>query len=280
MNDLLGYQDRVCVITGAASGIGLAATETLVALGARVYAIDRVRTPVDGLAGSSVANLARRGEIDDAFGRIPEEIDVFFGVAGVSGTRHDYASTLTINLAANVHIDQAHLRTRVVDGGSIVYVTSAGGMNWEKYQDEVTPLVEAQGWDAMIEAIAGLGPGDAPGTMAYPLSKRALNLYAARSAVEYAPRRVRVNTIMPCSTDTGMTGEFASMVGGIDNLVAHAGLAGRLAEPAEMALPLVFLGSAMSTFVSGVTLPVDLAGRAAQILGRASDHLDIPLVRR
>lgn len=278
MNDLLGYRDKVCVVTGAASGIGLAATQTLVALGAQVYAVDRVSTPVDGLAGSFVTNLARRGEIDDVFEHVPEHIDAFFGVAGVSGTRHDFASTLTINFAANVYIDQTYLHTRVVDAGSIAYVTSAGGVNWEKYAEETTPLVAARGWHGLLDAIAALGPGDAPGIMAYPLSKRALNLYAARTAVAYAPRLVRVNSVMPCSTDTGMTGEFASMVGGMDNLVAHAGFAGRLAEPAEMALPLVFLGSAMAAFVSGVTLPVDLAGRAAQLLGQAPDPLDIPLV--
>jgi NAD(P)-dependent dehydrogenase (short-subunit alcohol dehydrogenase family) len=51
MRDYFGYEEKVCVITGAASGIGKAATEMLVDLGAKVYALDRTEVTTPGIAG-------------------------------------------------------------------------------------------------------------------------------------------------------------------------------------------------------------------------------------
>lgn len=69
------------------------------------------------------------------------------------------------------------------------------------------------------------------------------------ASVDPAPTGARVNALIPASTDTGMAGDFAAMVGGTDNLVAHTGLARRSAEPREMALPLLFLKSGMAELV-------------------------------
>ena len=51
------YQNKVCVVTGAASGIGKALCEKLVALGAQVYALDRNKA--DGLKSSSVSGVMK-----------------------------------------------------------------------------------------------------------------------------------------------------------------------------------------------------------------------------
>jgi len=87
MCELMGYRDKVCVITGAASGMGKAATEMLVEMGAKVYALDVNAVTTPGIEKSVRVNLADKQSIDDAFKQLPDSIDRFFGVAGVSGVQ-------------------------------------------------------------------------------------------------------------------------------------------------------------------------------------------------
>lgn len=280
MVDFLGYQGKVCVVTGAASGIGKAAAEDLVALGAQVYALDYRAVDLAGVTAFIEVDLASKDQIDAAFAELPDAIDAFFGVAGVSGTQHTYLQTLVINLVANRYITETYLDERIVAGGAICYVTSAGGLNWQKYPEDSQPLLAAATWDDAIAAATAIGDPDASGVMAYPLSKRALNYYTAMVAPRFAAKNVRVNAVLPASTDTGMTDQFAAMVGGMDNLVSHTGLAQRLAVPQEMAQPAIFLNSPMAGFITGVCLSVDYGARAGQLLGSIKDTIDIPLTRR
>ena len=60
MKDYLGYKDKVCVVTGAASGMGRAAAEMLVDLGAKVYALDWVEAKVEGLAKYIHTDLSKK----------------------------------------------------------------------------------------------------------------------------------------------------------------------------------------------------------------------------
>lgn len=60
MRDYWGYQGKICVVTGASSGMGKATTEMLVDLGATVYAIARRDVQIDGLAGSIHADISDR----------------------------------------------------------------------------------------------------------------------------------------------------------------------------------------------------------------------------
>ena len=91
------YQNKVCVVTGAASGIGKALCEKLVALGAQVYALDRNKADIEGLSAFVETDLSDKGSIDAAFGVLPQVIDRFFGVAGLSGARTSYWLTFTVN---------------------------------------------------------------------------------------------------------------------------------------------------------------------------------------
>ena len=106
MKDYFGYEGKICVVTGASSGMGKAAANILVDLGAKVYAIARRKCEVDGLVSSIQADLSKKEEIDVAFRRIPEHIDCFFGVAGLSGSRSDYMTTFNVNYTANRYITE------------------------------------------------------------------------------------------------------------------------------------------------------------------------------
>jgi NAD(P)-dependent dehydrogenase (short-subunit alcohol dehydrogenase family) len=277
MKDYFGYAGKVCVITGAASGMGKAATEMLVDLGAEVYALDMNEVSTPGIKKYIKVNLGEKKSIDDAFKEIPDHVDKFFGVAGLSGVRTDYYLTVTVNFIANKYITEEYLDKRVVPGGAIAYITSTGGVNWEKYRWEYKKLMNADGWDAMTKELHKIAPADGFGPFAYVLSKRCMNAYAASKVVHFAKKNIRINVVLPASTNTGMKKEFEQLVGGADNLVKQTGLAARLAEPREMAEPLVFLNSDMASFLTGTRLLVDYGDETLKILKMKKDLQNMPV---
>lgn len=270
MTDYLGYSDKVCVVTGAASGMGRALAEILVDLGANVYALDRIESTVEGLSASIVANLGDKDSIDEAFSLLPQSIDRFFGVAGVSGVHTDFLDTVTINFIANKYIADTFLRDRVAADGSLTFVTSNGGLRWERdnIREETAPLIQGQGWDELRKIATDFEAelGGIAGSLGYILSKRMLNLWVAEAATQFAELgKIRVNALLPAMTISGMFDEFAQMKGGREAVDADLGPAGRLAESVDMARALTFLGSDLASYVSGAHLSVDF-GMNSQIL--------------
>ena len=111
--------------------------------------------------------------------------------------------------------------------------------------------------------------------MAYPLSKRALNYYMALKAIEFGDRGVRVNAVLPAATNTSMLGEFKKELGGLDELFKQTGVSPRLADPDEIAKPMLFLNSDMASYISGTCLTVDFGNDAMVKLGKKRDRLDM-----
>ena len=139
----------------------------------------------------------------------------------------------------------------------------------------LTKFTNARTWDEMIEALHAQAKEDTIGMMAYPLSKRAMNYYMAKLAIELGPQKIRVNALLPGSTDTGMKKEFEVEAGGMDALVAETGTAKRLAKPEEMAQPLVFLNSDMASFITGLPLIVDAGANAMVRLKMKTDRMNM-----
>ena len=266
MKDYFGYTDKVCVVTGASSGMGEATAKTLVDMGAKVYALDLNPCKVEGITQFIECNLANKEEIDEAFKKIPEHIDSFFGVAGLSGSKTDYKTTFNCNYTANMYITLNYLKTRMKKGCSIVYCTSTAGLEWKKFKKEQNKVVHAKTWEE-VEGLTRKLATSAPATFAYMYSKRCLSQFACEQAVEFAKIGIRINNVLPASTDTGMKQEFQDMIGGEEQLIAQTGLAGRLATPEEMAYPMVFLNSDMASFVSGLDMVVDYTDTCLKILG-------------
>ena len=256
MKDYFGYKDKICVVTGASSGMGEATVKMLVDLGAKVYAIDINECRVDWITKFIKCDLSKKEDIDKAFLDIPEHIDSFFGIAGLSGAKTDYRTTFDCNYTANMYITLNYLKNRMSNGGSIVYCTSTAGLEWKKFKKEQNKVVNCKTWEEVQIATKKLAD-NAPSTFAYMYSKRCLSHFACLQAAEFGKMGIRVNNVLPGSTNTGMKQEFQDMVGSEENLIAEAGLAGRLATSEEMAMPMVFLNSDMATFVSGLDMVVD-----------------------
>ena len=129
MKDYFGYAGQTCIVTGAASGMGRATCEMLIDLGAEVYALDvaEVTLPVKKFIK---CNLGDKASIDAAFQELPQEIDKFFGIAGVSGVVTDFKTTIMINFIGNKYITEEYLAKRVKSGGAIAFMASLGGRGW------------------------------------------------------------------------------------------------------------------------------------------------------
>lgn len=275
MKDYFGYKNKICVVTGAASGIGKATVELLIELNAEVYALDITKVELQGVKKFIKVDLSDKNSIDQAMEQIPSHIDSFFGVAGLSGAKTNYYKTFTVNYIANKYITEEYLKSRMSYGGTIAYVTSTGGLYWDKYESEFEKFTNAKTWNEMIDALHSQAKKDTLGLMAYPLSKRALNYYMAQQAIELGAKKIRVNALLPGSTDTGMKKEFEVEAGGIDALVAETGTAKRLATPEEMAKPLIFLNSDMATFITGLPLIVDAGTNAMVSLKLKKDRMNM-----
>ncbi|MDR0468446.1 MAG: SDR family NAD(P)-dependent oxidoreductase, partial [Peptococcaceae bacterium] len=195
MRDYLNYTGAVCVVTGASSGIGKATTESLVDLGADVYALDVQDCEVKGVKEFIPVDLGVKASIDQAFGILPEKIDKFFGIAGVFGIQHDFVTAFTINFIANKYITEEYVIPRLTEGeyGAIAYLSSVGGSRWAYHIDEFEDLVEAYDWEDMVDAVMAKPFEGKPGTAAYQLSKRALNYYMKLRAPGLAAKGNRMN---------------------------------------------------------------------------------------
>jgi NAD(P)-dependent dehydrogenase (short-subunit alcohol dehydrogenase family) len=279
MNNYLGYDGKVVVVTGASSGMGKATAEMLVNLNAKVYALDWNDCNVEGIEKFIHVDLSLQESIDNAMKELPNQIDCYFGIAGVSGSKHDFLTTVSIDFVANKYICEEYLMNRMKQGGAIAFMTSTGGNGWEKEENKQVflPSVEAKGWQATIDAIKETGLHNLPGTLGYPYSKLAMNYYTVYLQRTFASKGIRVNAVLPGSTSTGMKDEFTIMAGGEEALLSHCGYANRLAESKEMAGPIVFLNSSLASYASGVLMEVDFGNTAEERAGIRKNNQPISL---
>jgi len=277
MDNILGYSGKTCVVTGASSGIGKALCAKLTEQGANVYALDIQKASLAGLTAFYEVDLSSKEDIDKVFAELPKSIDKFFGVAGLSGSKTGYWTTFTVNFIANRYITETYLKERMPEGSAISYVTSTGGLMWEKWAFEYKKMFKTHTWDEMTDYMKKhFAPSDGPGAMAYTLSKRMMNYYTALASIELGKQGIRVNALLPGATISGMSDEFEKMAGGHDKLVAENGSAGRLATPEEQADPLLYLNSDLATFVSGLHLIADSGHNSETVLGYTKNQLNIP----
>jgi len=259
-----GFRDVAVVVTGAASGIGGALAERLVALGAQVHALDIAPVTAD-VANSTTCDLGDRASIDAAIAELPDEILMVFNCAGVpNGGRFNPLSVMAINWLGLRHLTEA-LVERIRANGSITHVASTAGRGWPNHVSELTELMAHEtfeagaGWVNDHPEVVGDG---------YSLSKEAVQWYTMWRGLQTLKRHgVRMNSVCPGVTNTQLAQDFRRGVG--DGVIDRATeIAGRLAEPAEMTPAMLFLADhAASSYINGINLNVDRGTGAAHATG-------------
>jgi NAD(P)-dependent dehydrogenase (short-subunit alcohol dehydrogenase family) len=231
--------ERVCVITGAAGGIGAATAERFAREGARVVGVDLRSHEVGELALQ--ADLTDEQAVAGMYTRIRREmgrIDVLFNNAGISPT--DDASVLETTLEAWERVQSANLRS--------VFLCCKHG---------IPHLLEGGGGSVINTASFVAVMGSATSQISYTASKGGVLALSRELGIEFARRGVRVNALCPGPVDTPLLRElYAKDPEQAARRLVHVPM-GRFARAEEIAGAVLFLAGDDSSYVNATEFVVD-----------------------
>jgi NAD(P)-dependent dehydrogenase (short-subunit alcohol dehydrogenase family) len=241
--------NKVAIITGASSGIGYATSRLFAREGAKVVVAARRQAELDALVGeieeSGGNAVALAGDVKDAkFANALVEmaigcfggLDIAFNNAGTMG---EMGPTPDVSLSGWKDTIETNLTSAFLGA---------------KYQ---IPAMLGRGGGSLIftSSFVGYTVG-MPGTAAYAAAKAGVIGLVKALAVEFGPKAIRVNAILPGGTDTPMAQAFADTEDKQAFVRAMHALK-RIATPDEMAQSVLYLASDASTFTTGTALLVD-----------------------
>lgn len=228
-------EGKVALITGAASGLGLATAQRFTEEGAVVVGADL--TAAEGVHALDVRDEGAVSALVDAIVAEHGHLDVVVNYAGVAGggpvhtvDAADWDRVLDVNLKGTFLVNKHALRPMLEQqSGSIVNIASVEGL---------------QGTE---------------GGSSYNASKGAVVVLTKNMAIDYGRAGIRVNAICPGFIDTPM---FRAVMGSehiaqFRDEYRNDHMLGRFGRPEEIAAVALFLASDDASFVTGVALPVD-----------------------
>ena len=238
-------EGKVCVITGAASGIGAETAALFRAEGAVVVGVD-LRDDSPGVDLALACDVADEDAVRSMYARVREQfgrIDVLFNNAGISPG--DDGSVLDTSL-------EAWQRVQDVNTKSVFLCCKHG----------IPHLLDGGGGSVINTASFVAVMGAATSQVSYTASKGAVLALSRELGVQFARQGVRVNALCPGPVNTPLLQElFAKDPEKAARRLVHLPM-GRFAEPREIAGAALFLASDESSYVNASTFLVDggLAG--------------------
>ena len=237
-------QDKVAIVTGAASGMGAATAKLFAVEGAKVVLTDILEEEgtalVDEIGGAARFHRhdvtsetdwdALVAETLSAFGRV----DILINNAGVSGSHPDVLNTETWDEQMNVNARGVFLGMRAVipkmqeaGGGSIVNISSISGLTGQKFVH-----------------------------MGYNAAKGAVRLATKAASVQFARDNIRVNSVHP-GLLPAMRTSMMSADPEVRRKMINSVPMGREGRVEEVAHANLFLASDDASYVTGIEVPVD-----------------------
>src|ERR687896_83547 len=244
----LGLGDRVCVVTGSTSGIGLEVARLLAAEGARVVTSGRSGAPGVGEALHIVADLARAGE--------PERL-----VAEAARLGPVEVLVNNVGTASQTAFDE-------IPDAEWDALWQMNVMSYVRAIRAVLPSMRERRRGAIVNVSSTAGKRPSTGMPHYSVTKAAVLSLSRLIADAYARDGIRCNAVTPGPTATeawvgegGLADQQAARTGKTREEVLAAVAAGRplgrLAEPEEIAAVIVFLCSDRAGYVTGSAWSAD-----------------------
>jgi NAD(P)-dependent dehydrogenase (short-subunit alcohol dehydrogenase family) len=232
-------EGKVCVITGAAGGIGAATAEAFAREGARVVGVDLLDNSPGDLA--LAVDVTDEDAVRDMYTRVRDElgrVDVLFNNAGISPD--DDTSVLETSLEAWQRVQDVNLKS--------VFLCCKHG---------IPHLLENGGGSVINTASFVAVMGAATSQISYTASKGGVLALTRELGVEFARRGVRVNALCPGPIDTPLLRElFAKDPEKARRRLVHVPM-GRFGKAEEIANGVLFLASDESSFMTATTFLVD-----------------------
>jgi len=244
------FAGRVCVVTGAARGIGAAIAETFARLGGSVVIADI------NLEGATERSRILAGE---GLNTTPWKLDV--------------SSAPEVGQVVRGVRERLGPPTVLVNNAGIVTVAPSDELDEEEWRRQVDVMLTGTflttqavartmlaGEGGAIVNLSSIGAlGGHPGRSAYNAAKAGISCLTQVLGAEWAARGIRVNAVAPAVTRTEMLEHVLRTLDGATKRAEYAQRTpmGRVAEPAEIAGCVAFLASSKASFITGTTLLID-----------------------
>ncbi len=238
---------KVAMVTGAATGIGLASAEAFAKEGATVVMVDinEPKKQAEILASKGYKTVAYRCDVSDVQA-VKEMIDWIVKTYGRLDAAHNNAGIQTPQRPMAEITDEEFDRTVAVDLKGV----------WNCMRYEIIQMLK-QGGGTIVNTSSQGGVTGFPGQAAYIACKHAVIGLTRTAAIDYAAKGIRINAICPGAIRTPMAEELIRRNPQIEADLLRDIPAGRLGRPEEIANAVLWLSSPQASFVDGHALLVD-----------------------
>jgi NAD(P)-dependent dehydrogenase (short-subunit alcohol dehydrogenase family) len=244
------FDGKVVLVTGGAGGIGAAAAALFAGRGASVVVADR---DVAG-AASTVAGIRAAGGIAVEHEVDVSDVDSVGALVDAAVANYDRLDCAFNNAGISLGVDA--FTDVSVDDWQRVIAINLTGVFW-CMQAELRQFVSQGAGGSIVNTSSGAGVVAAPGQPAYTAAKHGVLGLTKLAAQEYARSGVRVNAILPGTTDTPMLRKFISENPEMEQPMRRMTATGEFGLPEKVAEAAVWLCSDAASFVSGESMLVD-----------------------